>query len=145
MGGAWGTLVLVIMCVLGGIASVSHLSLAVAAAGFLLVGIVASWAIGLRPFAVFGLVYSIPFSLTHHLVYRPNTGAADGLTIDLIDIWMIGLLIHYAFQVRAGNVKPVHGLAAFCFPLMFLLVADLLSLANSADIELSIYGILVFI
>ena len=29
-----------------------------------------------RPFAVFGLVFSIPFYLTHHFVYRPNVGAA---------------------------------------------------------------------
>ena len=97
---------------------------------------------GARPVAVFGLIYSVPFSLMHHLVYRPNVGAADGLTIQLIDLWIIWLIIHYAYQRRHGTIKPIQGFSMFCIPLALLLVADCLSLINSVDLQLSIYGIL---
>lgn len=97
---------------------------------------------GARPVAVFGLIYSVPFSLMHHLIYRPNVGAADGLTIQLIDLWIIWLVIHYAYQRRHGTIKPILGFSMFCIPLALLLVADCLSLINSVDIQLSIYGIL---
>jgi O-antigen ligase len=97
---------------------------------------------GARPVAVFGLIYSVPFSLMHHLIYRPNVGAADGLTIQLIDLWIIWLVIHYAYQRRHGTIKPIHGFSMFCIPLALLLAADCLSLINSVDIQLSIYGIL---
>lgn len=138
-------LALAVVCFSVWIAAASSLSLAVAAVvsvAIIPAVIIGCSTLGSRPFAVFGLVFSIPFSVMHHLVYRPNTGAADGITVQLIDIWMVWLLIHYAYQHHHGNTRRLYGIAAFCFPLVLLLVADFLSLFNSADIQLSVYGIL---
>lgn len=135
-------LALTLLCFLSGLDAVSFLPFVVGAAALLVALTVGCLTMGSRPLAVFGLVYSVPFSLMHHFVYRPNIGAADGLTVELIDVWIVCLLIHYVAQCLKENVTPVHGLAAFCVPLTLLLVADLFSFTHSADIDMSIYGIL---
>lgn len=123
------------------IAKFSYLLLLAIVAGVLAV-MIGCRILGHRPFAVFALVYSVPFSLMHHFVYIPNTGAADGLTIELVDVWILFLLADYAWSVRMGTAKPVSGLKAFCIPTALLLSADLFSFLHSANIELSTYGLL---
>jgi hypothetical protein len=140
--GSLATLVLVICCCLISKVAVSHLWLTIAAVGLIPLVVGASWAFGARPFAVFGLVFSSWSQLVHHFIYRPYIGASDGLTIELTDIWTIWLLILCAVEYQRGTTKTVLGLRAFLAPLALLLMADILSLVNSADMELSVYGIL---
>jgi hypothetical protein len=133
--------IVLLSCVLA-VAAIQF-SLPVFAAVVLAMAVVAGCsALGARPFAVFGLVYSVPFVLTHHFVYRPNVGASDGLAIYLTDFWVIWLLIDAIVQQQQGTTKPMRDFAGFLLPVTFLLVADLISFTRSSDIQLSIYGII---
>ena len=58
--------------------------------------------LGSRPFAVFGLILSLPFSLAHHFVYRPNMGASDGLAVYLTDLWVVWLLVDSLAKLKDG-------------------------------------------
>lgn len=49
---------------------------------------------------MFGLVYSVAIALTHHLVYRPNVGASDGLAVQLTDFREL----HEQRVIRRGRV-----------------------------------------
>jgi O-antigen ligase len=69
-------------------------------------------------------------------------GSADGITIELIDIWMAWLVIQYAYLLKTDQVKPIRGIGAFCLPIAVLLLADILSFRQSADAALSLYGLL---
>jgi O-antigen ligase len=97
-------------------------------------------ALGSRPFAVFGLIFSLPFSLAHHFVYRPNVGAADGLAVYLIDFWVVWLLVDGMVQRQKGTRKPLRDFAGFLVPVILLLIADLISFTKSGDLQLSVYG-----
>jgi O-antigen ligase len=97
-------------------------------------------ALGARPFAVFGLIFSVPFSLAHHFVYRPNIGAADGLAVYLIDLWVVWLLVDAMVQRQKGTRKPLRDFAGFLVPVILLLIADLISFTKSGDLQLSVYG-----
>jgi O-antigen ligase len=96
--------------------------------------------LGAQPFAVFGLVFSVLFSLAHHFMYRPNVGAADGLAVYLSDLWVVWLLVYAMVQRQKGMRKPLRGFAAFLVPVILLLVADLISFTKSGDLQLSVYG-----
>ncbi len=97
-------------------------------------------ALGTRPFAVFGLVLSAGFSLSHHFVYRPNVGASDGLAIYLSDLWVIWLLVDAMVQRQKGTTKPLRDFVGFLAPVALLLVTDLISFTKSSDLQLSVYG-----
>jgi O-antigen ligase len=97
-------------------------------------------ALGPQPFAVFGLVFSVPFSLGHHFVYRPNLGAGDGIAVYLIDFWVLCLLVDAMVQSQKGTRKPLRDFAGFLIPLALLLTADLISFTKSGDLQLSVYG-----
>jgi O-antigen ligase len=97
-------------------------------------------ALGARPFAVFGLIFSVPFSLAHHFVYRPNIGAGDGLAVYLIDLWVVWLLVDAMVQRQKGTRKPLGDFAGFLVPVILLLIADLISFTKSGDLQLSVYG-----
>jgi hypothetical protein len=133
---------LVLLCAALAVAAVNFYLPAIAAVVLLMVVIAGCSALGARPFAVFGLVYTVLFPLTHHFVYRPNVGAGDGLAVYLSDFWVIWLLVYYLAQSQKGSVKPLRDFVSFLVPLILLLVADLVSFAKSGDVQLSVYGIL---
>jgi hypothetical protein len=97
-------------------------------------------AFGGRPFAVFGLVFSVPFSLGHHFVYQPNLGAGDGVAIYVIDLWVVWLLVDAMVQRQKGTGKPLRHFAGFLVPVILLLIADLISFTKSGVFLLSVYG-----
>jgi O-antigen ligase len=96
--------------------------------------------LGAQPFAVFGLIFCVPFALSHHFVYLPNLGAADGLAIYLVDFWVVWLLVDAMLQRQKGTKKPLRDFAGFLIPVILLLTADLISFTRSGDLQLSGYG-----
>jgi hypothetical protein len=131
-----------LLCAVLAVAAVRFYLPAIAAVVLLMAVVAGCSALGARPFAVFGLIYSVPFSLTHHLVYRPNVGAGDGLAVYPSDIWVIWLLLYYIVQRQKGSIKPLRDFVGLLVPLILLLTADLVSFARSADVQLSVYGII---
>jgi O-antigen ligase len=98
--------------------------------------------LGSEPFAVFGLIFCVPFALSHHFVYRPNLGAADGLAVYLVDFWIVWLLVDAMIQSQKGTKKPLRNFAGFMVPVILLLIADLISFTKSGDLQLSGYGLI---
>jgi O-antigen ligase len=96
--------------------------------------------LGSRPFAVFGLIFTVPLSLSHHFVYRPTVGAADGLAVYLVDFWVVWLLVDEMVQRQKGTRKPLRDFAGFLIPVALFLIADLISFTKSGDVQLSVYG-----
>jgi O-Antigen ligase len=105
------------------------------------VGLAVSPLIGFRRVPLVGLIASIPLPFSKHLTYVPHIGAADGLVIELVDIWLAGLLALYVYLRETGQATRIRGLGAFCLPLAALLLADVLSFRYSADVSLSLYGL----
>jgi hypothetical protein len=136
------TLALVLLCSALAVAAINFSLPAMAAVVLFMVVVAGCSALGARPFAVFALVLSVPFSLTHHFVYRPNIGAGDGLSVYLSDVWVIWLLVHYIATRQKGTLKPLRDFLGFLVPLTLLLAADLASFARSGDTQLSVYGII---
>jgi O-antigen ligase len=97
-------------------------------------------ALGARPFGVFGLIFCLPLSLSHHFVYRPNVGASDGLVVYAIDFWIVWLMVDAMVQRQKGTEKPLRDFAGFLVPMVLILVADLISFSKSGDLQLSVYG-----
>jgi O-Antigen ligase len=98
--------------------------------------------LGARPFAVFALVFSVPFFLAHHFVYRSNVGAGDGLAVYLTDLWVLWLMVDAVLRRQKGTSKPLHNFAGFLVPVILLLAADLASFAKAGDLQLSVYGLI---
>ncbi len=140
--GKRGTMALVLLCPVLAVAAVHYYLPVFAAIAVLMVVVAGCSTLGARPFAVFGLVYSIQFNLTHHFVYRPNVGAGDGLAVYPADVWVIWLLVYHIAERQNGSAKPLTGFGVFLVPLVLLITADLVSLTRSGDMELSVYGVI---
>ena len=115
--GKRGTMALVLLCPVLAVAAVHYYLPVFAAIAVLMVVVAGCSTLGARPFAVFGLVYSIPFHLTHHFVYRPNVGAGDGLAVYPTDVWVIWLLVYHIAERQNGSAKPLTGFGVFLVPL----------------------------
>ena len=140
--GKRGTMALVLLCPVLAVAAVHYYLPVFAAIAVLMVVVAGCSTLGARPFAVFGLVYSIQFNLTHHFVYRPNVGAGDGLAVYPADVWVIWLLVYHIAERQNGSAKPLTGFGVFLVPLVLLITADLVSLTRSGDTQLSVYGVI---
>ena len=139
------TLILVLGCIVAATAAASHFWIALVAIASIPAVLTGCWAFGARPFCVWGLVFSSSLQLVHHFIYRPYIGASDGLTIELTDLWTLGLLFFCASDHQKGIAKSVRGLRAFLVPIALLLMADIFSFVNSGDMELSFWGLLTHI
>lgn len=117
--------------------------LALSALGLLGLLTVAVAARRLKEFGIFGLVASVSLPLNYHFSYRDgHVGAADGLTVEVVDVWMLllaPLLLARLIVSPAFRLSPS---AAYLWPLSALLVAGALSTYNSVDIELSAWGLI---
>jgi hypothetical protein len=140
--GILASLALALCCFLISTVAVSSFWLIIAAVAVIPVAIAGCLTFGSRSFAVFGLVFSSSLQLVHHFVYLPYIGASDGLTVELTDVWTIWLAFIYVAEHQKGIAKAVHGFTAFVVPLTLLLIADIFSFVNSADMQLSFYGML---
>src|SRR6201996_5200031 len=97
-------------------------SLVVFAVVFMAMVVVAGCSVlGARPFALFALVFSVPFFVAHHFVYRPNVGAGDGLVVYLTDLWVLWLMIDAVVRSQKGTSKSLQKFAGFLVPVILLL------------------------
>src|SRR5262245_37873929 len=53
--------------------------------------------IGFRGVPLAGLLFFAPITIVKHLTYVDHVGSSDGLTIEIIDIWMAWLVAQYAY------------------------------------------------
>jgi hypothetical protein len=138
--GKGATIALVLLCSVLAVAATRFSIPAFAAVVVAMAFVAGCSALGARPFAVFGLIFCVPFSLAAHFVYRPNMGASDGLAVYLTDLWVVWLLVDAMVQRQKGTRKPLRDFAGFLVPVILLLTADLISFTRSGDLQLSIYG-----
>jgi O-antigen ligase len=137
LGLAGGGVLLGERLVLLGLARVSTLAVMLA------IGLAISPLIGFRGVSIAGLLFAMAIPITKHVTYRAgHIGSADGVTIELLDLWLFAVIAQYAYLRKVGQANPVRGLGAFCMPLALLLFADMLSFRHAGDMELSFYGLL---
>lgn len=91
---------------------------------------------------IFFLILSIPLGFNFHLTYREgHIGISDGFTIELIDIFLIVLLLVWAYDVKYKKQYNIDYFPKTTLPILFMLLSGLLSFWNSSDYSLSTYGI----
>ncbi|HTZ60029.1 MAG TPA: O-antigen ligase family protein [Acidobacteriaceae bacterium] len=134
------TIALVLLSALVAAAAIKFPLPAFAAVVLAIVFVAGCKVLGPRPFGVFGLIFSVPLYLSHHFVYRPNLGAADGVAVYVVDFWVVWLMVDAMIQRQKGTRKPLRDFAAFLVPVILLLVTDLISFTKSGDLQLSAYG-----
>lgn len=96
-----------------------------------------------RPRAIFLsiLILSIPLSFDYHLIYRPgHMGVSDGIAIGVMHVCLVILTVIWVYQVRSGEIH-IDTFPSITVPILVMLLAALLSVFNSSDKALSLYGI----
>lgn len=101
-----------------------------------------------NPRSVFlvSLILGIPISFVYHLTYREgHMGVADGIVISIPTICLTLLIFIWIYQVMFEGKNKIAFFPDTTVPILFMLVAGLISFLSSGDKILSIYGMISYI
>jgi len=89
------------------------------------------------------LIISIPLGFDYHFVVRENyIGVSDGISIDLMDICLAILFAHYFFSAFFTNLHIKQSVSKVTYLIQLFFLASCLSIFNSTDRALTIYGVI---
>lgn len=90
------------------------------------------------------LILSILLSFNYHITYRPHIGISDGIAIGGINLCLIILVLIWIHEIRDGK-NQIDFFPATTIPILVMLIVAVLSLWNSSDRVLSLYGIVSYV
>ena len=92
------------------------------------------------------LILGIPISYVFHLTYREgHIGVADGIVISVPTICLTFLIIIWGYQIMIERKNKILFFPETTVPILFMLLAGLLSFLHSGDKILSTFGIISYI
>lgn len=101
-----------------------------------------------NPRAVFfiSLILGIPINFVYHLTYREeHIGVADGIVVSIPTICLTVLIVIWIYQIMIEGKNKIAFFPDTTVPILFMLLAGLISFLSSGDKILSVYGIISYI